>query len=100
MPGDGQPTIGQAGRRWHHAFLQTLDLPEALIEGREHIYLGWFYQNYGHRPDAISPEHITEYLRTYTTPGASRAGFAYYRTVTQDVGDNTGLPLLEMPVLA
>jgi pimeloyl-ACP methyl ester carboxylesterase len=65
-----------------------------------HLWLGWFYRNYGHRPDAISPQHITEYLRTYTTPGASRAGFTYYRTITQDVADNTELPPLETPVLA
>ena len=46
IPGDGQPNIGQAGRRWHHTFLQTLDLPEALIgNGREHLYFDWFFTN-------------------------------------------------------
>jgi pimeloyl-ACP methyl ester carboxylesterase len=34
IPGDGQPDIGQAGRRWHHTFLEAPDLPEALIGGR------------------------------------------------------------------
>ncbi|MEU0074498.1 alpha/beta hydrolase [Streptomyces sp. NPDC006332] len=100
IPGDGAPDIGQGGRRWHHRFLQTLDLPEALVEGREHHYLGWFWRNYGHRPDAIDPADIAEYLRVYTSAGATRAGFAYYRSVTQDVADNTGLPPLDMPVLA
>ena len=54
IPGDGRPNISQGGRRWHHAFHQTLDLPEALVTGREDIYLGWFYRNYGARPDAIA----------------------------------------------
>jgi pimeloyl-ACP methyl ester carboxylesterase len=88
IPGDGQANIGQAGRRWHHTFLQTPDLPEALIEGREHHYFGWFFTNYGYRPDCITPDAVTEYLRTNTTPGALRAGFAYYRMVGQDVKDN------------
>jgi pimeloyl-ACP methyl ester carboxylesterase len=31
VPGDGSGTFSQHGRRWHHAFHQTPDLPEALI---------------------------------------------------------------------
>lgn len=46
VPGDGSGTFSQHGRRWHHAFHQTLDLPEALVAGREDIYLGWFYRHY------------------------------------------------------
>ncbi len=88
IPGDGQPNIGQSGKRWHHTFLQTLDLPEALIEGREHIYLDWFFENYGYNKGVITPEARTEYLRTHTTPGAIRAGFAYYRAIATDVRDN------------
>lgn len=101
IPGDGQPNIGQSGRRWHHTFLQTLDLPEALITGREAIYFDWFFDNYGYTRDAITAEARTEYLRTHTTPGALRTGFAYYRAVTQDVADNearTGK--LTLPCLA
>ena len=52
IPGDGSPNISQGGRRLHHAFHQTLDLPEALFTGREDIYIGWFYRNYGARSDA------------------------------------------------
>ena len=102
IPGDGSPNISQGGRRWHHAFHQTLDLPEALITGREDIYLGWFYRNYGARP--LPDADINEYLRTYRQPGALRTGFAYYRAIPQDIADNaarvaTGFRL-PMPVLA
>jgi pimeloyl-ACP methyl ester carboxylesterase len=77
-----------------------LDLPEALIDGREHHYLGWFWRNYGHRPDAIPQAHIDEYLRCYTGLGSMRAGFAYYRTVGIDARDNANEAPLAMPVLA
>jgi len=85
IPGDGNPNISQGGRRWHHAFHQTADLPEALIAGREDLYLGWFYRNYGARPDAVDDEAIAEYLRTYRDPDAFRAGLAYYRNLPADI---------------
>jgi len=103
IPGDGSPNISQGGRRWHHAFHQTLDLPEALVTGREDIYFGWFYRNYGHRPDVIPDADIAEYLRVYRQPGALRAGFGYYRAIPQDIADNQAISAnfkLPMPVLA
>lgn len=101
IPGDGQPNIGQSGRRWHHSFLQTLDLPEALIEGREEYYFDWFFENYGRNKGVISRETRDEYMRNLTTPGALRAGFAYYREVTKDIRDNQArTEKLTIPVLA
>ena len=103
IPGDGSANISQGGRRWHHAFHQTLDMPEALIAGREDIYLGWFYRTYGARPDAIPPADVAEYLRTYTQPGALRAGFSYYRAIARDIEDNQAIAArfkLPRPVLA
>ena len=103
IPGDGSPNISQGGRRWHHAFHQTPDLPEALIQGREDVYFGWFYRNYGHRPDVIPEADIAEYLRVYRQPGALRAGFGYYRAIPQDIADNPATAArfkLPMPVLA
>jgi pimeloyl-ACP methyl ester carboxylesterase len=103
VPGDGSGTFSQRGRRWHHAFHQTADLPEALVSGREEIYLGWFYRHYGFQPGAISPEDEQEYLRTYRQPGSLRSGFAYYRALDKDVAHNQALLTrgkLNMPVLA
>lgn len=88
IPGDGSPNISQGGARWHHAFHQTLELPETLISGRENIYLGWFYRNYGHRSDVIAQEDIDEYLRHYRNPSVLHAGFEYYRALPKDVEDN------------
>ena len=96
--------LPRAGRRWHHAFHLTPDLPEALVTGREHAYLGWFYREFSGRRGAIDPSAAGEYLRTYTEPGALRAGFAYYRNLPRDAADNRALLAtgfrLPMPVLA
>ncbi len=103
IPGDGSGTFSQNGRRWHHAFHQTLDLPEQLIQGREDIYYRWFYLNYGHVRGAISEEEIEEYLRTYRDFSTLRTGISYYRAINQDILDNeTFLKAnkLEMPILA
>ena len=102
IPGDGGD-FSQGGRRWHHQFHLTADLPEALTAGRERLYLSWFYRTFGHRPDAISDADIDEYVRTYSQPGAMRAGFAYYRALPQDAADNRANIArlkLPMPVLA
>lgn len=103
VPGDGSGTFSQAGRRWHHAFHQTLDLPDELISGREDVYYRWFYDNYGHTRDAISEPDIQEYLRTYRSQETLRTGLAYYRAIEQDVRDNQTYlrdNKLAMPILA
>jgi pimeloyl-ACP methyl ester carboxylesterase len=86
VPGDGTPVM--FNNRWHHGLHWELDFPEALTAGREDLYLGFFYRNWGARPDAISEEDQREYLRTYRQPGAMRAGFNLYRATPQDVEDN------------
>ena len=103
IPGDGFD-FSQNGRRWHHALFRTLDLPEALFQGREHLILDWLFENYGYSPNCIAPADRDEYLRTYRKPGAMRAMFGFYRALPQDAEDNrTFLEAngkLRMPVLA
>ncbi|MCP1675726.1 pimeloyl-ACP methyl ester carboxylesterase [Natronocella acetinitrilica] len=103
LPGIG-PDISQGGKRWHHAFHMTPDLPEALIQGRERVYLSWFLRAFSFRQDAISHEDIDEYVRAYSQPGALRAGFSYYRNIPRNVAANKALLdsglRLKMPVLA
>ena len=103
IPGIG-PDISQGGRRWHHAFHMTPELPEILVQGRERDYLGWFYREFCWQRDAITPADIDEYVRCYSRPGAMRSGFEYYRAIPQDREDNRRLLesgfRLAMPVLA
>ena len=103
LPGIG-PDISQGGKRWHHAFHMTPDLPEALVTGKERAYLTWFYEAFSWRRGAFAAADIDEYQRTYTQPDALRAGFAFYRNIPRDSADNkvlldSGLRL-KMPVLA
>ena len=103
IPGDGSANISQGGRRWHHAFHQTIALPEALISGREAIYLSWFYRNYGATEEALDDAAIAEYLRTYSQPEALHAGFEYYRNLPRDKTQNEAhlrAGKLTIPVLA
>ena len=102
VPGCGGD-FSEGGRRWHHQFHMTPDLPEELIRGREEIYLSWFYRTFAYKLGSITKEDIEEYVRTYKQPGALRAGFSYYRAMTQDVEDNLKIIKnfkLPMPVLA
>ncbi len=103
IPGIG-PDISQGGRRWHHAFHMTPDLPEALVRGREREYLSWFFREFCWQRGAIQEADIDEYVRCYTQPGALRAGFAYYRNIPKDQADNRAILnsgfRLQMPVLA
>jgi pimeloyl-ACP methyl ester carboxylesterase len=103
IPGDGME-MSQGGRRWHHPFFRTPDLPEELLAGREHIFLNWLFDTYGYRPDAIPPQDRAEYLRTYAKRGGLRALLAYYRAFPTDAADNAAIVAergkLRMPVLA
>ena len=102
IPGDGIDAFASSHGRWHHGFHRTLDLPEALVQGREHIYVSWFLKNFTASPGAIPESAIDEYARCYSQPGAMRAGFAYYRATPKDMEDNRAAIArgkLTMPVL-
>jgi len=89
VPGD-QPAGAAIGGtpRWHHMFHQVPDLPEALTVGRERTYLEWFFMNGCDQAGTFSDADIAEYVRTYSQPGAMRAGFNFYRALSQDVAAN------------
>jgi len=86
-------------KRWQFVFNPLPDLPEALIIGREAEYLTWLFENKAFRPDAIA---MHEYIRAYSSPGAMRAGFAYYRALPETISQNElrAKTKLRMPVLA
>jgi pimeloyl-ACP methyl ester carboxylesterase len=103
IPGDGTDQFSTSQGRWHHGFHRTPDLPEALIAGRERIYISWFLKNFTAHPGAISEAAIDEYARRYAEPGAMAAGLSYYRAIAQDIADNErtiAAGKLAMPVLA
>ena len=69
-------------------FHQTANVPEAIVQGKEMMYLSWFYHNFAYNPAAITQADINEYVSHYSAPGGIRAGFEYYRAFPQDVIQN------------
>jgi haloacetate dehalogenase len=68
-----------ARQRWHWLFHLVPDLPEALVAGREDIYLRFLFRAWALNPAAIEEDAIEEYVRCFRQPGAMRAAFEDYR---------------------
>jgi pimeloyl-ACP methyl ester carboxylesterase len=98
------PGFAPAGRMplWWAIFHQTPDVPEALVQGKEMMYLSWFFHNLTFNPAAITQTDINEFVTHYSAPGGMRAGFEYYRAFPQDAIQNMNYSMakLTMPVLA
>jgi pimeloyl-ACP methyl ester carboxylesterase len=87
---------------WFFYFQQVPHLPEALIQGREEIFLRHFYSTWCYNPGAIEEAAVAEYVRAYSQPGALRGAFNDYRAgpvdLQQDIEDEDNL--IACPVLA
>ncbi|BAY50456.1 alpha/beta hydrolase fold protein (plasmid) [Scytonema sp. HK-05] len=95
--------ISRDPRAWHFAFHSAADIPEALVAGKERLYLTSFYQGpLALNPGAFTEEDIDEYVRAYSVPGAMRAAFDYYRAFPTDAEHNqeSAKSKLQMPILA
>jgi pimeloyl-ACP methyl ester carboxylesterase len=99
------PPVGPVSVRmptWWSLFHQVPDMPEALVQGKELLYLSWFYHNLAYNPAAFTQADINEFVSHYSAPGGMRAGFQYYRAFPQDAIENQNYSKtkLTMPVLA
>jgi pimeloyl-ACP methyl ester carboxylesterase len=77
-------------------------LPEALIAGRERIYLNWFLRRKAANPETFSDAELNEYFRIFIKDGGLRAGLAYYCAAALSAQQNRALSAkgkLKMPVL-
>ena len=90
-------------RLWHFAFHGVRDVPEALVAGRERLYLQQFFAARYGDPSAVSAAEFDAYVASYSAPGGMRAAFETYRTFEQDAADNRAAleqnGKLTMPVL-
>jgi pimeloyl-ACP methyl ester carboxylesterase len=75
-------------RNWHFFFNALPDLPEALISGRERIWLTWLFNAKTTDPTAIESAALDEYVRCYSAPGGLRGGFGYYRALFESAAQN------------
>jgi pimeloyl-ACP methyl ester carboxylesterase len=81
------------------------DLPELLVTGREEAYLGWFFERWSWRREALDGEAIAAYVRDFSRPGRLRAGFDDYRATLEhdlpvDEASFAAGERLTMPLLA
>lgn len=76
---------GIARAYWFFLFHLVPDLPEALIAGREHIWLRHFFSDWTYDPSTISGEAFDTYVRAYRAPGAVRGAMADYRANAEDI---------------
>jgi pimeloyl-ACP methyl ester carboxylesterase len=95
-------SFNQGGKRWHHGFHRVPALPEQLIDGREHAYYGWYWDNFGADGFTVDADAQREYMLSYSNPARTRAGLALYREIPTDElnGDAVLANPLPMPVLA
>jgi pimeloyl-ACP methyl ester carboxylesterase len=90
-------------RLWHFAFHAARDVAEALVAGRERLYLQQFFSARYFDPSAVSAADFDAYVDAYSSPGGMRAGLETYRTFDQDAADTHAAleqhGKLNMPVL-
>jgi pimeloyl-ACP methyl ester carboxylesterase len=89
---------------WHIGVLAAPGIPEMLLAGREREFLGQFaFPSMSATPDAISPDDVDEFVRTYSRAGGWRGAIGLYRSMLQEGPEIKALaerPGLNVPVLA
>jgi pimeloyl-ACP methyl ester carboxylesterase len=86
---------------WHIHFHGPT--PEALVAGRERIYLEHFWNDLAADPGRSLPEADRElYAREYAKPPGMRSAMAYFAALDQDAADFAGFARtpLTIPILA
>jgi pimeloyl-ACP methyl ester carboxylesterase len=105
IPGLGLEKLYDATRypRMYHLplFEAPNGLAEALITGRERMFVDHFMRQQAYDPDALA-DALDEYARCLAQPGALRAGIAYFTAHKVDAPRNCehAKRKLEMPVLS
>jgi haloacetate dehalogenase len=73
---------------WFFMFHLVPDLPEALIAGREDVWLRHFFSGWCYDPMTISGEAFETYVKAYSAPGAVRGAMSDYRASAEDVAQD------------
>jgi pimeloyl-ACP methyl ester carboxylesterase len=75
-------------RKWNFIFMMVPDLPAELTQGKEDIYVGWWYKNKVYKPGAVPPNDVAAYVAAYARPGRMDAAFDYCRQIIHDMEFN------------
>jgi pimeloyl-ACP methyl ester carboxylesterase len=73
---------------WHVGLHAVPGLPEALVQGRQARYFGWFYDAIAADPARITADARAAYAEAYAADAALTAGFDWYRAFDEDAADN------------
>jgi hypothetical protein len=73
------PDAMQKGSTWWWILPLAPGVPECLIVGKERAFLSWFYERATVKPDAIEPEAVDEYLRTFSGTEGVLGALGVYR---------------------
>jgi haloacetate dehalogenase len=73
---------------WFFIFNNVPDLPEALISGREEVWLRFIFSSWCYNPELFTPEERAVYVKAYSQPGALRGAFSDYRAGREDVAQD------------
>lgn len=85
LPGiDPWATVEREPMLWHFHFHEVPRLPEALVAGRQRIYIRDFVDRLGGNPRIFSDADIDRFARAYGTTEKLSAGFGYYRAFHAD----------------
>ncbi len=105
LPGLGLEELYDAARYPRMYHLPLFDAPnglaEALIAGRERLFVDHFMRQQAFNQDGLEPEALDEYARCLAAPGALQGGIAYFRAHTVDAEHNRehAKTRLAMPVM-
>lgn len=105
LPGLGLENLYDAAKypRMYHLplFEAPNGLAEALIAGRERLFIDHFMRQQAYNQDGLEPEALDEYARCLAAPGALRGGIGYFRAHTVDAEHNreNAKTRLAMPVM-
>lgn len=77
-----------AVQQFHFIFHSVSDLPEALVAGRERLYVSHFLNKITYNLAAFSEADIDLYAAAYAQPGAMRCAFGVYRAFETDAEEN------------
>jgi pimeloyl-ACP methyl ester carboxylesterase len=106
LPGFGMEALADIthGGVWYIGVLTAPGIPEMLLTGREHEFMGQFlFPALTAIPGAVTDADIDEFIRTYARPDGWRGATGLYRSMLSEGADIKALaqaPGLNVPVLA
>lgn len=85
------PEATVKGSLWWWTLPLTPGVPERLIVGNERAFLTWFYDTATAVPDAIDPDTVEEYLRTFSGREGVLGSLGVYRAAFTSIAQTEPL---------